>query len=533
LDLPLVAFLWREKKGKWSMKSESTRTTKGLTRRKALAGFLSCWWLAIGLAAAGTEFEDIQSRVRTFTLQNGMQFIVLERHQAPVVACYTYANVGGAQETKGITGLAHLFEHMAFKGSQNIGTTDFAQERPALDKVDLAFTAYAQERQKGTKASPEKLKELKDSFKAAEEEAGKYVVPNEFGEAVEKAGGQGLNADTDSDGTRYHYSLPSNELELWFYLESERFLDPVFREFYKERDVVMEERRLSVESQPIGKMIEELLSTAYKAHPYGEPVLGHKSDLENLTRADAEAFRKKYYVPNNLISVLVGDVDVNRAKELAETYFARIPAGPKPEPLRTVEPPQIGERRVTLRLQAQPFVVVLYHKPDINDPDNAVYDAMSSLLSDGRSSRLYRSLVRDKKIAVDTAGFQGFPGMKYPNLFAFYAVTAPGHTNAEIEKAFETEIERLKTEPVSREELAGVQRRKKVFLIRGLESNSGMASWLAFWQDMAGDWRELFKLTERINSVKPEDIQRVAKAMFTFDNRSVGSIEPVEQAANN
>jgi predicted Zn-dependent peptidase len=422
---------------------------------------------------------------------------------------------------------------MAFKGSQKIGTKNFVEERPALDKVDQAFAACVQERQKGVKASPEKLKELKEVFMAAQVEAGKYVVPNEFGEAVEKAGGQGLNADTDSDGTRYHYSLPSNELELWFYLESERFLDPVLREFYKERDVVMEERRLSVESQPIGKLIEELLSTAYKAHPYGEPVGGHKSDLENLTRADAEAFMKKYYVPNNLISVLVGDVDLARAKQLAETYFGRIPAGTTPEPLRTVEPPQIGERRVTLRLQAQRFVVVVYHKPDTNDPDNAVYDAIGSLLSDGRSCRLYRSLVRDKKIAVAAAGFQGFPGRKYPNLFAFYALTAPGHTNAEIEKAFDEEIERLKAEPVSREELAGVQRRSKLNIIRGLDSNSGLASWLAFWQDVSGDWRELFKKQAAINNVTPGDIQRVAKAIFTFDNRSVGSIEPLEQTAGN
>jgi predicted Zn-dependent peptidase len=462
-----------------------------------------------------------------------MEFIVLERHQAPVVACYTYANVGGAQETKGITGLAHLFEHMAFKGSQRIGTKNFAEEAAALDKVDQAFNAYAQERQKGPKANAEKVQQLKEAFKAAEEAAGKYVVPNEFGEAIEKAGGQGLNADTDSDGTRYHYSLPSNELELWFYLESERFLDPVFREFYKERDVVMEERRLSVESQPVGKMVEELLSVAYKAHPYGEPVLGHRSDLENLTRADAEAFAKKYYVPNNLVSVLVGDLDPARAQQLAETYFGRIPRGPDPEPLRTIEPPQIGERRVTLRLKAQRLVVVVYHKPDTNDPDNAVYDAIGSLLSDGRSSRLYRTLVRDERIAVDTAGFQGFPGRKYPNLFAFYALTAPGHTNAEIEKAFEAEIDRLKTEPVSAEELAGVRRRSKANLIRGLDSNSGMASSLAFWQDVSGDWRELFRQHELINKVTPADIQRVAKAMFTFDNRSVGTIEPLDATASN
>jgi predicted Zn-dependent peptidase len=492
---------------------------------------LICFGLGLLGPAARAEFEDIQSRVNALTLTNGMTFIVLERHQAPVVSCYTYANVGSAQETIGITGLAHLFEHMAFKGSEKIGTKNFAEERAALDKVDQAFAAWTGERRKGAKADPEKVKQLEEAFKVAQEEAGKFVVPNEFGEAIEKAGGQGLNASTSWDATDYFFSLPSNEFELWFYLESERFLDPVFREFYKEKNVVMEERRMRVDSNPIGKMIEELMSVAYKAHPYGEPTLGHMSDLQGITRADAEAFRKKYYVPNNLLSVLVGDIDTTQAKRLAETYFGRIPAGPAPEPLRTVEPPQTGERRVTLRLSAQPFVVVCYHKPDINSPDNAVYDALSSLLSDGRSSRLYRSLVRDKQLAVESAGFQGFPGNKYPNLFIFYAVTAPGHTNQEIEKAFDEEIQRLKTELVSGDELAGVQRRARANLIRGLESNTGMAHSLAFWQAMTGDWRELFRQPDKINAVKPEDIQRVAKALFTFDNRTVGAIEPLAETA--
>ena len=498
---------------------------------RARTGLLLC--LAAGFVgpAARGEFEDIQSRVNTFTLANGMKFIVLERHQAPVVSCYTYANVGSAQEAKGITGLAHLFEHMAFKGSERIGTKNFAAERAALDKVDEAFAAWSAERRKGSKADPEKLKQLEAAFKAAQEEAGKYVVPNEFGEAIEKAGGQGLNASTSWDATDYFFSLPSNELELWCYLESERFLDPVFREFYKEKNVVMEERRMRVESNPIGKMIEELLAVAYKAHPYGEPTIGHMSDLQGITRADAESFMKKYYIPNNLISVLVGDLETTQAKRLAEAYFGRLPAGPTPEPLRTVEPPQTGERRVTLRLNAQPFVVVCYHKPDINSPDNAVYDALSSLLSDGRSSRLYRSLVRDKQLAVEAAGFPGFPGNKYPNLFIFYAVTAPGHTNQEIEKAFDEEIQKLKTAPVAAEELAGVQRRARANLIRSLESNTGMARSLAFWQALAGDWHELFKQPDKINAVKPEDIQRVAKALFTFDNRTVGAVEPLGETA--
>jgi predicted Zn-dependent peptidase len=482
---------------------------------------------AVGMGQ--TEFRDIQSRVSDFTLANGMKFIVLERHQTPVASFLTYADVGSTQETKGITGLAHIFEHIAFKGTQTTGTKDYAKERLLLDKVDQAFYAIRDERRKGAKADPAKLKQLEQDFKKAQEEAGKFVVNNEFMEAVERAGGKGLNATTGADRTNFFFSLPSNEMELWFYLESDRFLHPVFREFYKERGVVMEERRLN-ESQPMGKLIEDLLSVAYKAHSYGEPTLGHMSDLENITRADAEAFFKKYYTPSNLTGVVVGDVDPKRVRALAETYFGRIPGGPKPDPLRTVEPPQTGERRVKMTLPSQRVVILTYHKPEFNHPDNAVYSAISNLLSQGRSSRLQRALVRDQKVATQAAGISNFPGMKYPNLFVFFAFTAPGHTNEEVEKAFDAETERLKTELVSQSELEGVKRRARAAFIRSLDSNFMLAFQLSTIQAITGDWHDLFRQLDKINAVTTQDIQRVAKATFTRDNKTVGTIEPLDTA---
>jgi predicted Zn-dependent peptidase len=481
-------------------------------------------------APAQTGFHEIESRVTDFTLKNGMKFIVLERHQAPVASFLTYADVGSVQETKGITGLAHIFEHMAFKGSSRVGTNDYAREKAALNKVDQAFGPLYLEQRK-VKPDPEKLKQLEKAFKDAQEEAGKFVVKNEFGEAIERAGGRNLNASTAWDRTNYFFSLPSNQTELWFWLESERFRDPVLREFYKERDVVMEERRMRTESQPIGKLLEEFLAVAYKAHPYGEPVVGHMSDLQSVTRADAEVFFKKYYSPSNLISVIVGDVDPKRVRELAEKYFGTIPSGPKPEVLRTLEPPQDGERRVTLELQSQRILLVGYHKPNINHPDNAVYDAISSLMSEGRSSRLYRSLVRDKKIAVQAAGFPGLPGNKYPGLFLFFAVTAQGHKNEECEKAIDEELERLKAALVSKEELDGVKRRARANLIRQLGDNLPMAIQLSEWQALTGDWRNLFRQLDKIQAVTPEDIQRVAKATFMKKNRTVGAIEPAAEKA--
>jgi predicted Zn-dependent peptidase len=253
------------------------------------------WAAVVVLAAAAgraqEDFKDLESRATEFTLKNGWKFVVLERHQAPVASLLTYADVGSAQEVKGITGLAHIFEHMAFKGSRTLGTNNYAEERPALDRVDKAFHALQEERRKGPKADQEKIKKLVEEFKTAQESAGKYVVKNEFGDAIERAGGRDLNATTAVDRTNYFFSLPSNEIELWFCLESERFRDPVLREFYKERDVVMEERRL-MESQPVGRLIEEFQAVAYKAHPYHEPVIGYMSDLQSITREDAVSFFK-------------------------------------------------------------------------------------------------------------------------------------------------------------------------------------------------------------------------------------------------
>jgi predicted Zn-dependent peptidase len=421
--------------------------------------------------------------------------------------------------------------HMAFKGTSTIGTTDYARERVALERVDAASAALRAERNKVGRADPRKLEQLEEAFRRAQDEAGKFVVDNELDDAVERAGGRGLSFQGGWDSSTYTSSLPSNAIELWFHLESERFRDPVFRDFYKERDVVMEERRMRVENDPVAKLVEEFFAVAYKAHPYGGPRLGHMSDLENADVATARAIFDTYYVPSNLTAVIVGDVDPARVRRLAEAYFGRLAGGPKPPPLGTVEPPQEGERRVTLRLRAQREVLVGYHKPDITHPDHAVYDAISSLLSEGRSSRLHRALVLDAKVAVDAGGFPGLPGQKYPGLFLFYGVTAQGHTNAEVERAIGAEIGRLRTELVTKEELEGVKRRARANLVRQLEDNGAMARELASWQALTGDWRNLFRHLDRIDAVTPEAIQRVARVTFTPNNRIVGTVEPLEPGA--
>ena len=480
---------------------------------------------------AAQTLADFEKSVSEFTLPNGMKFIVVERRAVPVVSFYVHADVGAVDEQVGQSGLAHMFEHMAFKGTTTIGTKDFKKERAALAKVDQAYAAWAAERHKGEQADAEKLKQLEAAFNQAQEEADKYVESNELSIAIEENGGVGLNAGTGSDETVYFFSLPSNKMELWFSLESARFLDPVLREFYKERNVVMEERRLRIESRPIGKLVEEFLAAAYEAHPYGRSGIGWRSDLENLTREQAERFFRAYYTPRNLTAVIVGDVDPREVARLAKLYFGRIPVGPTPERVWTVEPVQQGERQVRVHAQSQPILLIGYHKPSIRHADSAVFDAVQDVLSSGRTSRFYRSLVQEKKLAVAAGGFPGFPGDKYPNLFLFFSVAAAGKTNEENQKAMLEEIEKLRTEPVSEEELARVKARARAQLVRQLSSNSGLAGQLASYQVLTDDWRNLFRRLEAIDKVTREDIQRVAQTYFTERNRTVGYLVPETQAA--
>ncbi len=495
-----------------------------LLRTRLLTPMVVALMLAANLPLAGQDLlADFEAKTSVHVLENGWTFILVERPVAPVFSFATVVNVGSAQEVPGITGLAHMFEHMAFKGTPNIGTTDYEAEKQALDEVERAYHAYAAAKH-DPRADPEEVEKLHAEFKGKEEKAGEYIVANEFGDIVEREGGVGLNAFTNADHTVYAYSFPANRLELFAFLESERFMHPVFREFYKERDVVQEERRMRTESQPIGRMIEQLLSAAYVAHPYKQPVVGYMSDLQSFTATDAEEFYRRHYVPANLVTVLVGQVSAEEILPTIKKYFDRLPAGDKPEPLRTVEPPQIAEKTVVLVDPSQPVYAETYHQPNILDPDQAVYNAIDDVLSNGRTSRLYRSLVRDKKIAAFTGSFSGFPGNKYPGLWLAFAVPAKDHTNEEVQAAIRAELERLKTEPVTDAELKRFRTRAKANLLRQARSNFGLAIQLGMYQSWYGDWREFFKDLDRIEQVTKDDIMRVASKTLTATNRTVGMI---------
>src|SRR5580693_7552369 len=310
------------------------------------------------------SLQEFEKKVTDFTLPNGMRFLIIERHEAPVVSFHTYANVGSVDDPSGEAGIAHMFEHMAFKGTPTIGTKNWAKEKAALAAIEVVYDQLDQEKNKGFRSDPKKIEALEAQVKDAIATADSFVEENEYDRIVESNGGVGMNASTAEDSTNYFYSFPENRIELWFYLESERFLQPVFREFYKERDVVREERRMRVESSPQGKLVEMLLATAFAAHPYRVMPGGWASDIDNFRRTEAEAFYKVYYTPNNIAIGIAGDVNPAEAKQLAEKYFGRLPKGPLPPLVRTVEPKQEGEKRVAVASPAQPFLAMAYKRPD-------------------------------------------------------------------------------------------------------------------------------------------------------------------------
>jgi predicted Zn-dependent peptidase len=481
--------------------------------------------------AAAQDVASFEKRTTVQTLPNGLTVIILERPEAPVFSFYTMVDAGSVQDPMGKTGLAHMFEHMAFKGTDKIGSKDWPAEKDALAKVEVAYAAYIAERDKPVGRDEQKVKNLEKAWKDAVTAADQYVIPNQFGEIVEREGGEGMNASTNDDSTQYFYSFPSNRLELWAYLESERFLHPVMREFYKERNVVIEERRMRTDSNPIGRLVEQFLTASFQAHPYHRPTIGWMSDLNTFSATDAQHFFDRYYIPSNMTVAVVGDVKASETMPLIAKYFGRIPSKPEPDERTTTEPPQNSERRVILKQTAQPFYLEGYHRPDYRSPDDAVYDAITDLMSNGRTSRLYRSLVRDKKIAAFAAGFSGLPGVKYPHLFAFYAVPLPGHKPQEMGDAIHEEIEKLKTQDISDEELAMIKTRAKADLLRGLGDNEGLAQQVAIYQARYGDWRELFRSVDRIDKVTKADIRRVANETFLDTNRTVAITETIKPQA--
>jgi predicted Zn-dependent peptidase len=476
-------------------------------------------------SSVSAQFSGIQLDVKKHVLSNGMRILVLENHTAPVFSTVVRFNVGSVDERPGITGSSHLLEHMRFKGTKIFGTTNYEAEAPILAKIDsLAHLMRDEQVKLLTPLNPQdstRYKALRQQIADLQVEEKKYIVKDEFYDMYQQNGGTGINAGTGQDETQFIASLPSNRLEFWAFVESDRLANPVFREFYSERDVVMEERRMSVENSPRGVLEEALLATVNWGSSYKWDVIGWMSDLQTVPREEVEAYYKTYYSPSNAVAVIVGDVKAEEVFSLCEKYFGKIPSRALPPPVVTRDAPQRGERRVEIEYDASPIASICWHVPAIGDPDLPALDLASSILSGGRTSRFFKN-IRQKRIGQASASVS--INSRIPDVFSCNIQPYGDHTLQEVEDSVYSEIEKLKTEKVTDWELEKVKNQSDSYLIRSLESGRGLTSNLSTGEILAGDWRYFLNYQDALRKVTADDIMRVVNKYLTKSNRTVVSL---------
>lgn len=476
-----------------------------------------------GIARPGDAY-DLTGKVKEFTLENGLRVLIVERHAGPTVSLYISHPAGATDEGSGHTGTAHFLEHMRFKGTETIGTRNFDEEKRILRKIQETGSTLDREEMKGNDADKQKVLELRKRLETLQTEAGKWSIPGEIDRLYTEKGGGDLNAFTGQDITTYHVSLPANRIELWARIEADRMANPVFREFYSERNVILEERKQRIASDPRGMLLEQFLSTAFVAHPYRRPVLGWVSDMRFLDMDYTAQFFRDHYTPNNTIITVVGDVSPEKIMETIRRYFGPLPRRTVPPRKITEEPVQAGERRTTVIFDAAPRLIIGYHKPTLPSFDDCVFDVIDTILSEGRTSRFFKVLVKEKGIAADVTTVNGYPGARHPNLFVIFAEPLAPHTTEELEEALYEEMDRLKREPVDMKELEKAKNRLKADLLRDLSTNSGLAGMLSYYETVAGDWRYITTFLDLLERVAPEDIMSTAAQYLTRRNRTVATL---------
>jgi len=465
---------------------------------------------------------QLAERVQEEHLDNGLTLLMLERHDAPTVSAFISFRVGGANEGSRNRGIAHLLEHMLFKGTKTLGTKDYAAEKPILGQIE-AVAKQIDHLKNSPVAEQGELEALRARLAALQQEHKQYVVKDEFSRIYAENGGVGYNAFTSKDQTTYLISLPSNKLELWASIESDRLQNAVLREFYTEREVVREERRRSYESNPSGLLYEALIANAYTVHPYRNPVIGWDSDIANLSLEEARDFFSRYYRPVNMVITLVGDFDSAQALAMVKTYFSAIPPGVLAPQVVDVEPPQRGEKRIIVNFEAEPDLAIAFHKPAMPHLDDYCADLLMNILAGGATSRLYKRLVVEEQLAGNVEIY-GAPGSRYDNLFVIGASPRYPHTVAEVEAAIYEELDKLKTKPVSAVELSRASNRLITDNLRQMRSNNGLARMISSYAAI-GSWRYLTDYAEKIEAIDSPKLIAFANRYLIDSNRTVAILQ--------
>lgn len=465
---------------------------------------------------SSSALREMASKVKTYTLSNGLKVIFYQRGDAPIFSGAVVVKVGGSDESIGQTGISHLFEHMAFKGSRTVGTKDYSAERRLLNRLE----EIAAESKSAQELSPEQKQEWDDIHKQLRE----IWISDDFTVRYEKHGAVGQNATTDKEFTKYFVSMPRSAFEFWCQMESDRLITPVMRQFYQERDVVLEERRMRYEDDPGGKLYELLLGTAYQRHPYRAPVIGYERDLLSITATELEAFRKRFYVPSNMVVALVGQVDPEADIKVIERYFGGLPVGDPVKRSILSEGKQEGQRRSEISMAASPEVIIAYRKPNYPDPDDAPISVMAEILSGGRTSPLYSELVKRKQIAASVAHEEG-PGVLYPNLLMFAGSVKAPHSPDTFINSFDSVVKRFRRQGATKEQLEIAKRSIGMEYLSHLKSNQSLALDFATAQLAYGDWRAGVEWYDQVLKVTTDDIKRVAQQYLVSTQRTIGVIE--------
>jgi len=509
-----------------------------------LRPFLIFLLLVLPVNAGAQEASLPLPPVHEHILDNGLRLFILPRAGSPTVSFVVQYRIGSVNEKPGVTGIAHLLEHLLFKGTTTVGTRNYEAELPLLLEMDLIHDSLVLERRmvRGDGADVEstgepsgnptgepcladstRIKELEGRIRTLGERASEFVRSNEFDAILSENGARGLNAMTTNEATTYYVELPANRTELWFVLEADRMTNPVFREFYTERDVVAEERRFRLESNASGLLYQAHMGEAFRVHPYGNPVIGTQEDIQNLARRDVQEYFLDYYGPNNAVVAIAGDVDPEEILSWAKEYLGPIPRGQTPPEVTAEEPAQSAERRVQVVFDAEPSLRMGWRAPASLHPDTPALAMLATLLTGGRTSRIYRRLVLEDRIATGITSGTG-PGNLFPGLFSIEAFPRSPHTTEEVEAAVYEELERLKEEPPEEWELQRVRNQLEASEIRRLQSSFGLAIQVAQSASLFGDWKQTFSFTREMGAVTPEDIQRVVRTYFNDSQRTVATL---------
>jgi predicted Zn-dependent peptidase len=502
---------------------------------KVLLIVLFLWASAMNPLLVEGSPETVKVDVKEFKLKNDMLFLVVERPVTPQVACRIAIRAGSALEETGKTGIAHMLEHMMFKGTKNFGTIDIKRDLELQERIEAAYQVILEEKNK--RLPDQDLIQAKTAeMDRLRQEVQKIYVSQALSSQLGRNGAVGVNAFTTTDLTQYKMALPSDMLEQWFSIISEQLFEPAFREFYVEKEVILRERASRQANNPGGVAWIDLMATAYRAHPYRNPIIGWKADIEKYSTRDAIEFHQKFYTPSNAVVVLVGDVTVEKAKKLAEIYFERYPAGKRAPEEVTTEPPSEGPRKSIHYLKGArtPLIRLGFHTTTMATEDFYALDAMTMVLSSGRGARLTQNIV-NKGLAL--GAWAGNPDTRYGGMVAMGGspnepkeLKGNGLTETErrqaylrasedLEKLLLQEIEKLKTESVSPRELARIKKLNQRGFLDRMRSNEHLAGTLATLEVQVG-WRYMKTYLEKITAVTPEDIKRVANKYIRIDQRT-------------